>query len=371
MTKRRFLAATIGLVAAAAVSQGVLAVSASAPASRPYVQFQTPTSHQVEAELRTAQPIYQVGQPVWVEFVLRNLTTEPLTLAVPNALTAEAGPPAMGLPLSHVFSGVGFGALTVIRQTDQTVTAPVSRKPASMVAPVVLAPFGSVGVQVDATQWYPALRQAGEYRLQWKPYGGSLTSNTLTIKVMAWKDAVIQTEYGNMRIRLYYDKAPRTVEHFLEMINKTFYDNRTFHRVLPGFIIQGGSPTGDGTGVQTDCPRLKAEINNTQFQRGTVAMALAGNDPDSASCQFFITLSRLPDFDNHYTAFGELVGTESFDTLAKLEQVELSRNSFGEKSLPTKPLRIQAVLLENAPRPMIKTFKPGGEQAASPGMANR
>ena len=215
------------------------------------------------------------------------------------------------------------------------------------------------------------MRQAGDYSLQWKPYSGSLASNTVKVKVLNWKDAVIQTEYGNMRVRLHYDKAPKTVERFIDLAGKGFYDNRTFHRVLPGFVIQGGSPTGDGTGVCTDSPRLKAEINGTRFQRGTLAMALAGNDPDSASCQFFITLSRLPDFDGHYTAFGELIGTESFDTLAKIEQVELSKNAAGENSQPAKPLRIQGILLQNAPRPASKVFKPGAMQTVSPGMATR
>lgn len=371
MTNWRFLAIAMGLLVATALSTNLLAAPASAPASRPSLQFQAPSGQQVEAELRAGQCNYQVGQTVWIEFILRNLTAEPVTLAVPNVLATEAGPPTMGLPLSHVFSGANFSALTVLRQTDQTAVAPVSRKPGQVAAPIILAPFASVGVQVDATQWYPALRQSGEYRLQWKPYNGSLASNTLTVKITSWKDVLIQTEQGNMRIRLYYDKAPKTVERFLDLAAKGFYDNRTFHRVLPGFIIQGGSPTGDGTGFAQDNTRLKAELNNTQFQRGTVAMALAGDDPDSASCQFFITLGRLSDFDHHYTAFGELIGTESFDTLAKLEHVELTKNAFGEQSLPARPLRIQGIVLENASRPAVKTFKSGAELTSSPGMANQ
>ncbi len=274
----------------------------------------------------------------------------------------------MGLPIAHVFSGVNFAGLTVTRETDGTTMAPVLRKPGVMVAPVVLAPFGSVGIQIDARQFYPSLRQAGDYSIEWKPYDGALTSNALKIKVMQWKDAIIKTDFGDMRIRLFYSKAPKTVERFLDLVHQGFYDNRTFHRILPGFIIQGGSPTGDGTGVCSDHVRLKAEFNNTEFQRGTVAMALAGSDPDSASCQFFIALSRLPEFDRHYTAFGELVGTESFDTLAKIEQVELTRNTFGEKSQPVKPVRMHGIILENAPRPMSRTFHPGAGPITSPGM---
>lgn len=371
MINRQLLLAVAGLWAGTIGLDGALAANASAPASRPAVSFQLPTAQRVEAEIRASRPIYPVGQPVWVEFVLRNLTAEPIALAVPGARASEAGPPAMGLPLAHVFSGAGFEALTIQGQGDRPVPGSVSRRPAGTVAPVILAPFASIGVQVDAVQWYPSLRQPGEYRLQWKPYGGSLASNILTIKVMAWKDALIQTEQGEMRVRLYYDKAPKTVERFVELAGKGFYDNRTFHRVLPGFVIQGGSPSGDATGVCTDLPRLPAEHNNTPFQRGTLAMALAGDDPDSASCQFFITLSRLPDFDSRYTAFGELIGTESFDTLDKLEQVELTKNPFGEMSQPVRPLRIQGVVLESARRPVSsKVLKSTTTATASPGMVN-
>ena len=114
MTKRRFVAIAAGLLAAMACSRQVQAESASAPATQP-MQFQVPMPQQVEAEVRATQAVYQVGQPLWVEFILRNLTAEPVTLAVPNVLAAEVGPPAMGLPLAHVFSGVNFGALTVMR----------------------------------------------------------------------------------------------------------------------------------------------------------------------------------------------------------------------------------------------------------------
>ena len=328
-----------------------------------------PLPQQVEAELRVWQPVYQVGQPVWVEFTLRNLTDSLLTLQVPNVLVAEVTPPAMGLPLAHVFSAADFAALQITRETDQNEGLPVVRKPAGAVAPLLLAPYASIGVHVDAAKWYPMLRQPGEYRLQWKPYNGALTSNSVTIKILNFKDAIIHTEYGNMRMRLLYEKAPKTVESFLGLVQKNYYDNMTFHRLLPGFILQGGSPTGDDTGVRPDGSRLKAEFNNTSFERGTVAVARSQNDPDSGSCQFFICLGRQPTLDGQYTAFGQLVGSESFDTLAKIEQVEVTRGPFGEKSLPVKTLRIQSVTLENAPRSPSKIHPLGGP-TASPGIAS-
>lgn len=370
MTNWRFLALATAILAVTLASTNLCAQMATAPASRPAVRIAPPSAQQVEAELRANRPVYQVGQPVWVEFVLRNLTAEPVALAVPGIAPAEVGPPTMGLPVPHVFSGSGFTALNVERLTDQSPVMTISRRPSGMVPPLILAPYATVGLQVDATQWYPVLRQAGEYRLQWSPYGGQLVSNSVTVHVMNWKDAVIITDLGDMRVRLFYDKAPKTVERFVDLAAKGFYDNRNFHRLLPGFIAQGGSPTGDGTGMAPDGVRLKAELNSTVFQRGTVAMALAGTDPDSASCQFFISLAKLPEFDGHYTAFGELIGTESFDTLAKIEQIELTKNGFGEVSQPAKPLRIHSIILENAPRPAATSFTSAREQTVSPGMFN-
>jgi cyclophilin family peptidyl-prolyl cis-trans isomerase len=378
MTKSRVLAAAVGLVVVLAAG-GAFAVPASHPAksvtSAPasaaagtQPMAMTPLSQQVEAELRSWQPVCQVGQPVWIEFTLRNLTDSPLSLQVPNALVAQAAPPAMGLPLAHVFSGADFAAVLITRESDQNEGLPVVRKPAAAVAPLVLAPYASIGVHVDATKWYPMLRQPGQYRLQWKPYNGLLTSNALTVKVLNFKDALVQTEYGTMRIRLFYDKAPKTVENFVNLVQKNYYDNMLFHRLLPGFILQGGSPTADDTGVRPDGQRLKAEFNDTPFDRGTVAMARSQADPDSASCQFFICLGRQPTLDGQYTAFGQLVGTESFDTLSKIEQVEVTRGPFGENSLPAKTLRIQAVTLENAPRSPSKLHPLGGP-AAAPGLA--
>lgn len=275
----------------------------------------------------------------------------------------------MGLPLAHVFSGVDFAALRITRESDQNEGLPVLRRPAGPVAPLILGPYASIGVHVDATKWYPMLRQPGEYKLQWKPYNGLLTSNSVTVRIASYKDAIIRTEYGSMRVRLFYEKAPKTVENFLALVQKNFYDNMTFHRFVPGFILQGGSPTGDDTGVLPDGGRLKAEFNDTPFDRGTVALARWQNDPDSGSCQFFICLSRQPSLDGQYTAFGQLVGEESLETLSKIEHIEVTRGPYGEKSQPAKSLRIQSITLENAPHSPIQIHPLGGP-TSGPGIAS-
>ncbi len=390
MTRWLVPAAAVGLLAILVCADGLLAAPASRPAARPAPRPSqvpadaavppsgqatqplisgVPLSQQVEAELRTWQPVYQVGQPVWIEFTLRNLTEGLVSLQVPNAIAGQMGPPAMGLPLPHVFSGIDFVGLQVTRESDQNEGLPVARKPAGPVAPLILGPYASIGVHVDASKWYSMLRQPGLYKLQWKPYNGLLTSNTITIRIASYKDAIIRTEFGGMRVRLFYEKAPKTVENFLDLVQKNYYDSMTFHRLVPGFILQGGSPTGDDTGIRPDGCRLKAEFNNTPFERGTVALARSQNDPDSGSCQFFICLSRQPSLDGQYTAFGQLVGEESFQTLSKIEQTEVTRGPFGEKSQPAKTLRIQSVTLENAPRPPVQIHPLGGP-SASPGIAS-
>ena len=90
----------------------------------------------------------------------------------------------------------------------------------------------------------------------------------------------------------------------IELIGKGFYNGLTFHRVVPGFVIQGGDPVGNGTGGSGQ--KMKAEFNNRRHLEGTLAMARAA-DPDSADSQFYICLGTLPHLDHNYTVFGQVV----------------------------------------------------------------
>jgi cyclophilin family peptidyl-prolyl cis-trans isomerase len=110
---------------------------------------------------------------------------------------------------------------------------------------------------------------------------------------------------GRVRILLRPDKAPQSVERIKTLVRRGFYDGLAFHRVIEGFMAQGGDPKGDGTGG-SDLPDLKAEFNDLPFVRGTVAMART-NDPDTANSQFFIML--MPNFilDGKYTAVGRVM----------------------------------------------------------------
>lgn len=130
----------------------------------------------------------------------------------------------------------------------------------------------------------------------------------------------IQTEAGGeIRIELYPDAAPNTVNNFVSLVRSGFYDGTIFHRVIPGFMIQGGDPTGTGTGGPGY--RIRGEFsangfpNELKHERGVVSMARASH-PDSAGSQFFIMVADAPHLDGQYAAFGRVVsGMEEVDRI--------------------------------------------------------
>ena len=117
--------------------------------------------------------------------------------------------------------------------------------------------------------------------------------------------AVITMEKGGeIVIEFYPDDAPKTVDNFITLTNKGFYNGLKFHRVIAGFVAQGGCPKGDGTGDAGY--NIPAEFNKRKHETGTVAMARS-QDPNSASCQFYICLGPQPHLDNQYTVFGQTI----------------------------------------------------------------
>src|SRR5262245_60050120 len=134
--------------------------------------------------------------------------------------------------------------------------------------------------------------------------------------------AIIDTKFGEIELELFSDKAPGHVKNFIDLAKKGFYDGTTFHRVIPGFMIQGGDPnTKDKNAPRgqhgTGGPgyNIKAEFNDTQHKRGVLSMARA-SDPNSAGCQFFICVSDALFLDRQYTAFGRVVrGLEAADQI--------------------------------------------------------
>jgi peptidyl-prolyl cis-trans isomerase B (cyclophilin B) len=160
--------------------------------------------------------------------------------------------------------------------------------------------------------------------------------------------ATLQTDLGEIQIKFFYDKAPKHVENFVDLSAGGFYDGTFFHRVIPGFMIQGGDPntkkpetptTQYGTGGNGS-NRVKAEFNDTPHKRGIVSMARS-SDPNSASSQFFIVVKDSNFLDGQYTAFGEVIlGMEVADKIANGPR--------GANDRPNQPVHIKKVLLSQA-----------------------
>lgn len=303
------------------------------------------TAPKLKASMHTDRPVLMAGKPVWVVFTVTNLTDEPVKLEVPEAMPGESKESqGIGLPLDHVFSGAGFTALHITDERGTLFGDNVMVEPVRGVAPIVLAPSGSVGVRLELTRYYDALTRPGNYKLVWRPYGGSVQSEPLEIALLPEQQAVLVTDFGSVTLRFYYEQAPEHVRNFIELVRAGFYDGLTFHRVVPGGIIQGGDPLGDGRGGRPDGKRLRAEFSDIPFELGTVGMARLEEDPDSASCQFFVCLSRQPAFDGKQTAFARVVGSKSFDVLR-----QIAATPTGPKNRPVKPVYIRAISLENVP----------------------
>ena len=130
------------------------------------------------------------------------------------------------------------------------------------------------------------------------------------------KIGVIETEKGVIKFTLFEDKAPITTTNFIELAKKGFYDGLTFHRVEPGFVIQGGDPKGDGTGGSDKTIKLEIHKDLRHDSAGVVAMARSSN-PDSASCQFYITLDAASFLDDNYAVFGKVF--EGLDVVKKIK----------------------------------------------------
>ncbi len=128
----------------------------------------------------------------------------------------------------------------------------------------------------------------------------------------------LETNHGTIRLDLLPDVAPGHCANFVALARIGFYDNLTFHRVIDGFMIQGGCPLGTGTGGPGY--QIDAEFNSTPHEAGVLSMARS-SDPNSAGSQFFICLDTHSYLDNQYTAFGRTADQESLDVVRKIGRV--------------------------------------------------
>ena len=148
--------------------------------------------------------------------------------------------------------------------------------------------------------------------------------------------AITMENGGIINAELYPDIAPVTVENFVNLINKNFYDGLTFHRIIPGFMIQGGDP--DGTGMGGSGYHIKGEFtsngfeNNLKHERGVLSMART-SDPNSAGSQFFIMVKNATHLDGQYALFGKVTsGMEIVDEIANVQR-DLSNKPLVEQKM--------------------------------------
>ncbi len=195
--------------------------------------------------------------------------------------------------------------------------------------------------------------------------GGANPSKPMVVNVRPLLAAIIETPKGNLTVAFYFDKAPNTVLNFEQLAMGGFYDGITFHRVVPGFVVQAGDPLGDGTGGPGY--QIDAEFNPRPHIKGVLSMARqgdpmerAGSAPrpefaDSASSQFFICIdyAKTQRLDGRYTAFAQVV--EGMDVLDKLQENPVADAATGR---PVKPdvisrVRIVPVTPEFNPYPKL------------------
>lgn len=167
-----------------------------------------------------------------------------------------------------------------------------------------------------------------------------------TKKSDAKEVAVIKTSAGEMVVDFWPDVAPNTVENFKKLAREGFYNGTAFHRIIKGFMIQGGDPlTKDvanearfGTGGPGYM--IKAEFNDRKHERGVISMARSAN-PDSAGSQFFLMLDAAPHLDHKYTAFGKIIKGE--DVLMKIGETPVVSSRTGERSKPKDRIEIESI----------------------------
>lgn len=158
--------------------------------------------------------------------------------------------------------------------------------------------------------------------------------------------AVIKTNQGDMTVEFWKDAAPETIANFKKLARAGFYNGTVFHRVVKGFMIQGGDPNSKDPAKESSYGtgdagyKIKAEFNDHPHDRGVLSMARSA-DPNSASCQFFICLAPVNRLDHQYTTFGKLIKGE--DVLDKIGDTETVMGSDGAKSKPVKRMTIEKI----------------------------
>lgn len=171
--------------------------------------------------------------------------------------------------------------------------------------------------------------------------------------------AVITTKLGKIEVELYTKDAPLTTANFIELANRGYYNGIIFHRVAKGFVIQGGDPTGTGSGGNSIYGgEFEDELNSkaVSYQEGYVrgALAMANRGPNTNTSQFFITLNDVFQLPKNYTIFGRVIdGMETVDKIAEAEIIPMMHPSDGR---PVDPVAMESVVIEKRKRNINSIF---------------
>jgi peptidyl-prolyl cis-trans isomerase B (cyclophilin B) len=244
--------------------------------------------------------------------------------------------------------------------------------------PALVRDFDKEGT-IDVKRLYPAMATAGTYLLYAVPKAVVAASSDfvgtpivitvredrrrgapegpMVVKFEPLRFAIVSTDAGDMTMAFYYDVAPNTISNFLALATDGFYDGLTFHRIEPGFIIQGGDPRGDGTGGPGYS--IDAEFSDRKHEEGVVSMSRnvdpneAPNNPprpeyaNSGGSQFFISLDKTKErtntaqLDGVYTVFGKVVGPEGLRTLSTLAAAPIADKKTARPEKPPVIKRIE------------------------------
>ena len=226
------------------------------------------------------------------------------------------------------------------------------------------------GKSVDLKTLFPTVGEVGTY-IVWDGTPASFDGTPLVVEVRSDKHpgappgplvmkveplayAVFDTDAGKFKAVFYYDVAPNTVDNFLSLAQGGYYDGLCFHRIVPGFVIQGGDPRGDGSGGPGYS--IPAEFNDHPHLEGVLSMART-SDPDSAGSQFFVCLdyAQTQHLDGQYTAFGKVI--DGMDTVKKIAATPLSDSNAGTPATRQGIVSVRVFPVSKADNPYSALFK--------------
>ncbi len=273
-----------------------------------------------------------------------------VALFVPDTVVVTTAQPAT-LTLRLQNTGRGTAVLPAGTRAGDFLQVTPETDPKSKEPPVPLKPSAPPGKDPLPTRWaygyqqtvrcdlspaFADLSKTGSYRVSWT-HPSFPSPATATLQVVE-PGARIRTNFGEIVVAFHPEDAPKTVLNFIALTKKKFYDGLVFHRIIPGFMMQGGCPNGDGSGDAGY--KIKAEFNARRHVAGTLSMART-DDPDSAGSQFFICFAPAPHLDRQYTAFAQVV--RGLDVLKKIEGVGTA-----PLGRPTEKVAMESVTLLDA-----------------------